>query len=475
MSNIEELKSKITALPDNLLAQLNIASEDIAIFKNYKLFPTELLVKADWNYKKSDEFMSQQLRNNIKRIGQVENIQVRELETGYFEVVNGNHRVDELINLNKSFVVAYNHGKISQAEAIRIATETNETKFAKDDEKLSKLIAELQETYELDDLISTLPFNEKELDDLLRMSEVDFDAIPDDINEIADDEFSEEPPVIAKTQRGDLYELNNHRLLCGDSTNDDDVKKLMNGELAHLVVTDPPYNIGYGTYNKNRYSKVESKDWTDSFCSDTGDSMPDQDYESFLTKFLATTKRYTIAKNHFYVWYATSCTLEVQNAFNANSIPFDKTPILWLKNIAPPTTARYWRKYEVCLFGGLGAAYGRGDDARWFGPLFDYNVWEIKRDPVQKYVHPTQKPIALIARPITNSSQPGEIVLDSFVGSGSTIIACETLQRKCYGMELEPKFCDVIVKRYANYCNENNIPCTIKRNGEIIDLSFFED
>lgn len=472
MATVGNLTKLIKSFPIELLENVGVPKEDVNIFKNYIVIPIDLLVKADWNYKKEDEFTSQQLRNNLKRNGQVENIQVRQLDTGYYEVVNGNHRVDEMLAIGKSFVVAYNHGNMSLAEAVRIATETNETRFEKDLNKLSKLVADLKLSFDDADLAATLPFNQDEFDELLRLSTIDLDAIPDLIDDSVEDSFNAVVPVTPITQRGDLYELGNHRLLCGDSTNEDDVTTLMNGKLAHLIYTDPPYNIAYPKFNKERNDK--GKDWTDSYCSEWEDDMSDDDYKQFLINFLAMGKKYSIEWAHYYIWHATTYITEVLAAFKINEIPYDKVPIQWVKNVAPPSYVRYWRLSEPCIYGGKGAVNGQGKGARWFGPTNEVNIWNIKRDANKTYIHPTQKPVALAARAITNSSQAGEIVWDMFMGSGTTMIASELLQRHCYGMEFEPKYCDVIVQRYFKYCEEQNLKCQVKLNGEIININHFD-
>ena len=228
MAKLKELRMLIKAIPETMLEQIGVPDEDVSIFKNYKIFPIDLLVKADWNYKKENEFTSTKLRNNLKRNGQVENIQVRELETGYFEVVNGNHRLDEMVAIGKSFVVAYDHGKMSQAQAVRIATETNETRFDKDEEKLARLLADLKIHFSEEDLLDTLPFTEEEFNDFMRISDFDLSSIPDPAD-VEDDDFNPSDLIHPFTQIGDLYELNGHRLLCGESTKREDVEKLMHG------------------------------------------------------------------------------------------------------------------------------------------------------------------------------------------------------------------------------------------------------
>jgi len=471
MAGIKQLRSMIKTISPEKLAGIGIPENDLIVFQNYKIFPLAILVKANWNYKEDDEFISSKLRANIKRIGQVENIQVRELETGYYEVVNGNHRLDDITALEKPFVIAYDHGKISLAEAQRITLETNETRFKSNQEKLSNLLNEINLEFPDLDLLSTLPFTEDEFNDLLKLTDLNEQMTPPVIDE---DEFETTPPVQPKTKLGDLYELNGHRLLCGNSTNEEDVSRLMDGKLAHMIYTDPPYNINYPEFNLQRAGD-HGKDWTEEYCSEWGDKMTDDDYKKFLKDFLRLAKKYSIEWAHYYIWHATTYFREVIEAFESNGIPYDKVPIQWVKQVAPLSWVRYKRKSEPCVFGGKGAVNGNGQGARWFGPNNEVNIWEISRDHNVNYIHPTQKPVALCGRSLINSSQPGEIVLDMFMGSGTTFIASEALGRIAFGMELEPKFCDVIVQRYFKYCSENNIPCSVKLNGEEISINYFDE
>ena len=469
--SVQELHKKIK--PINQKQLKDIPAEELNIFKNYKLFPIELLVPANWNYKTDDAFKAQQLLNNIKRNGQIVTCQVRLLETGYYEVVDGNHRLIAFNKLGQKFVICYDHGNISIAEAQRIAIETNETRFDSDQEKLSKLLNDIKLAFPEDELLSTIPFTEDEFKDILNIT---LDDINQDMNEINEDNFDKDIPEVAKTQNGDLYELNEHRLLCGDSTNEEDVKKLMNNKIAHLLYTDPPYNINYAEFNMKRGSKEDphGKDWTALYCSGWKDDMSDEDYQNFLTAFLRIAKKYLIDYAHYYIWHATTYYRELLHALEVNEIVYDKVPIIWRKQVAPLSWVHYKRIHEPCVYAGKDCSVGNGEKARWFGPNNETTVWEIPREHNGNYIHPTQKPIQLAARALNNSSQNNELVLDLFLGSGSTMIASDILERICYGMELEPRFCDLIVQRFIQHCEENNKKYSVKRNGELIDKTFFE-
>jgi len=466
MSKVRDLKKQIKQIPDSILQSLPEGEKQV--FKNYKFIPIDLLVPADWNYKADDEFMSKQLLNNLKRNGQIVTCQVRQLDTGFYEVVDGNHRLQALRQLGQEYVIVYDHGKIPLSQAQRIAIETNETKFNADPLKLGTLLKDLKEDFPEADLFETIPFTEDEFNELL--SNISAETV---LDEDFEDSPDIEEPIAPKTKRGDLYEMNNHRLLCGDSTNPEDVAKLMNGEKAHLLFTDPPYNVNYAELNKSRRSN-KGKDWTEEYCSDWQDSMSEEEYQNFLISFLANAKNHLIELAHYYVWHALRYYPALCKAFETNEIPYDTIPIIWVKQVAPISWTNYWRLYEPCLFGGKNAVNGTGENSRWFGGNHDVNIWQEPRDHNGHYIHPTQKPVSLASRALKNSSQPNEIVLDLFLGSGSTLIACDHMKRKCYGMELEPKFCDMIVLRFIKYCEDNNIPYEIKLNGKLIDKSYFD-
>lgn len=465
--NLSELISNIVPLINsNINDNFPVPEDEINTFSNYKLFPRELLVKADWNYKEEDEFTSNKLVNNMKKNGQIENIHVRKLRSGYYEVVNGNHRLDACDILEKKFIIAYDHGEISLAEAQLIAIETNETKFKANQEKLNLIIQNLKIEIPEEDLRLTLPFDEEFLNVCFNFENSSIDVSN---NDVIEDDYDAPLPEQPQTKLGDIYEFNGHRLMCGDSTSDD-VKKLMNGKKAHMLHTDPPYNVKYAELNVKRSDN--GKDWSELYCTDWNDDMTDDDYKKFLVDFIKQAKENMIDWAHYYIWHATTYYRELLDAMEKNQIPYDKVPIQWVKQIAPLSWVRYKRRNEPCLFGGKGAVNGNGEGARWFGPNNEVTIWNYDREHNGNYIHPTQKPVGLPARAITNSSKGGEIVLELFGGSGSTLIASEQLKRFCYVMELSPAFCDAILKRYVKFCNDNNIAIkSFLKNGENFDYN----
>lgn len=256
-----------------------------------------------------------------------------------------------------------------------------------------------------------------------------------------DDDVPESVPSI--TVKGDLYELGEHRLLCGDSTMIDDVEKLMDGAKADMVHTDPPYNIAYQGGSKKR-EQIKNDDI--------------DDFNGFLSDIY---KNYSLAIKDggaIYVWHAPSETHNFIGEYLKSGFLF-KSYIVWNKNNSTFGRADYHWKHEPCIYG-----WKDGASHKWFGDRKQTTVWDFDR-PSRSDAHPTMKPLDLCNRAIMNSSHKGDLVLDLFLGSGSTLIACEKTSRKCYGMELDEKYCDVIVKRYIDYCKKNDKPYTVKRNG----------
>jgi len=200
-------KTMLDGLPDN----------EAYDYAQYKLFPLELLVKADWNYKGEDEAASKKLRENIKRNGQTETIHVRLLHTGYYEVINGNHRVDEMAGLERKSVLAYDHGQITQEEAIRRCLETNEKWFDTDSVKLGNLMKQLTDTTEINDLISTMPFAEEEIHNFIKLAELDSGEITpvimDGIN-LPDGDKSEYEQITFTMHKDQMADINVALELC---------------------------------------------------------------------------------------------------------------------------------------------------------------------------------------------------------------------------------------------------------------------
>jgi site-specific DNA-methyltransferase (adenine-specific) len=246
-----------------------------------------------------------------------------------------------------------------------------------------------------------------------------------EVLEAEEDDFDTTPPENPITVLGDLYDIGEHRLLCGDSTDSDQVAKLMNGQKADMVHTDPPYNIDYEGGSKKR----------EKIANDKLDDFPKFLYDVYTTLATALKKGGAI-----YVWHASSETHNfIQQFLNAGFL--FKSYIVWNKNNSTFGRSDYHWKHEPCIYGWLDGA-----SHKWCGDRKQTTVWDIDR-PSRSDQHPTMKPIPLCSKPLENSSDIGDIILDVFLGSGSTMVAAHQINRKCYGMELDPKYCDVIVNR----------------------------
>jgi len=226
---------------------------------------------------------------------------------------------------------------------------------------------------------------------------------------------------------GDLIEIGHHRLLCGSSTETDTWEKVMDGKLCDLVVTDPPYNVDYTGKTKDSL-KIEN------------DKKEDSDFYQFLYDFYTALGAYTKKGGAWYVWHADSEGANFRSAM-ANSGIMVKQCLIWVKNSMVMGRQDYHWQHEPCLYGWKeGAAHS------WFTDRKQTTVMNFDR-PSRNTEHPTMKPIPLISYQITNSSKQGDLVCDGFLGSGTTMVAAHQLERTCFGMELDPKYCQVIVDR----------------------------
>ena len=226
---------------------------------------------------------------------------------------------------------------------------------------------------------------------------------------------------------GDLFEIGPHRLLCGDSTQTDTFEKLFNGQLADLVVTDPPYNVAYEGGTKE---KLTIKN----------DSMGSDDFYNFLYDFYTALGTYTKAGGAWYVWFADCEIVNFSKAFIDSGFKLAQM-VIWKKNSLVMGRKDYHFIHEPCLYGWKeGAGHG------WYSDRKQTTIIEIDR-PSRSTEHPTMKPIPLFAYQIGNSSKQGDIVADGFGGSGTTMVACHQMNRKAYLVEFDPKYCQVIVDR----------------------------
>ena len=245
--------------------------------------------------------------------------------------------------------------------------------------------------------------------------------------EIKEDDFDvdEELKKPTMSKQGDVWLLGRHRFICGDSTKPETYDTLMDGQLANMVLTDPPYNVNV----EETAGKIKN------------DNMADEDFYKFLFAAFVCMEQNMAQDASIYVFHADTQGLNFRKAFHDAGFYLSGCCI-WKKNALVLGRSPYQWRHEPCLFG-----WKLGGKHQWYSDRKQTTVWEYDRPKASKD-HPTMKPVALMAYPIQNSCMSNCIVLDPFLGSGSTLIACEETNRICYGIELDEKFADVIVKRY---------------------------
>ena len=308
--------------------------------------------------------------------------------------------------------------------------------------------------------------------------DLDFeDHTMDEIQETSIPELPEE----TKTKPGDIYQLGNHRLMCGDSTKPEDVSKLMDGSTMDLIVTDPPYNVNYGAVNKYKVEKHPEHYKGANTKLIENDDMDKEEFIMFLTKAFTNMKEFLKPGGAFYIWYGTTSNFEFLKALKNADLEMKQT-IIWNKSSLTLGFSDYQWKHEPCLYGWKeGAAHYFINDRTQSTVIEDtIDIDKMKKEelkelverlladkeqttiinekkPVSNDLHPTMKPIKLLARLVMNSSKKNEKVLDLFGGSGSTLMACEQLDRNCYMMEYDPHYVDVIIERWENFTGNKAI------------------
>ena len=296
------------------------------------------------------------------------------------------------------------------------------------------LIADLQGA---DFVVSLTGFEPAELDALFK------DSLKDGIHE-DDFDVDAELQKPALTKQGDVWMLGQHRLVCGDSTKADTFTLLMDGKFANLVVTDPPYNVNY----EGSAGKIKN------------DNMGNEAFYTFLLSAFQNTKVAMAKDASIYVFHADTEGLNFRKAFSDAGFYLSGTCI-WKKQSLVLGRSPYQWQHEPVLFG-----WKKSGKHNWYADRKQTTIWEFEK-PKKNADHPTMKPVALVAYPILNSSLSNCIVLDPFGGSGSTLIACEQTDRICYTIELDEKYCDVIVKRYVEQVGTSDGVFLLREGSEI--------
>lgn len=345
-------------------------------------------------------------------------------EFGYVDPLIWNKRTSRLVGGHQRLKVLKDMG-IDEVDVVVVDMDEEKEKALNvalnkisgdwDKDKLMLLITDLQgEDFD----VSLTGFDPEELDDLFK----------DDMKDgVKDDNFDvdKELKKPTMTKPGDLWQLGEHRLLCGDSTKEESYNLLMAGKQANLVITDPPYNVNY----QGSAGKIKN------------DNMKDDAFYQFLLAAFTNMEKNMASDASIYVFHADTEGLNFRKAFSDAGFYLSGTCI-WVKQSLVLGRSPYQWRHEPILFG-----WKKKGKHCWYAGRKESTIWEFDK-PKKNKDHPTMKPIPLLAYPIMNSSMTNSIVLDPFGGSGSTLIACEQTKRICRTIELDEKFCDVIVKRY---------------------------
>ena len=382
--------------------------------------PRKKLKKGDKEYEK--------IKQSLLKFGYVDPIIVNEDLT----VIGGHQRLTVLKDLDyetaKCVIVDLPK---EDEKALNIAL--NKITGQWDEALLADLLLDLQES---DFNLDLTGFEPPEIDDILsnvhdkELSEVEFDV----------EEELKKPTV---SRHGDIWQLGKHRVICGDSTKAETYKQLLNDRKANLGVTDPPHNVDV----EETAGKI------------LNDNMSDGDFYQFLLSMFTQVENHMEDDASIYVFHADTEGLNFRKAFKEAGFYLSGCCI-WKKNSLVLGRSPYQWQHEPCLYG-----WKKKGKHQWFSDRKQTTIWEYDR-PKSSKDHPTMKPIQLMAYPIQNSSMRGTIVLDPFLGSGSTLIAADQTGRVCYGIELDEKFVDVIVKRYIEVTGDTEV--TVQRNHEVL-------
>ena len=406
------------------MEEQNESGLSVHMASNIELWPLSRLKPYEKNARTHSSEQVAQIANSITEFGFTNPILVDSKDG----IIAGHGRMTaaQELNLSKVPVVVLDHLSDRQRRAYVLADNQLALNAGWD---LDVLRSELKDLVDEDFNIDLIGFSDEELKDLMPEElepeyDGDADAVP-------------EPPEDPITKPGDLWVLGEHRLLCGDSTNLQHVERLMNGKKADLWLTDPPYNVDYEGKTKEKLA-IEN------------DSMSDSDFRQFLVDVYTAADAVMNAGGAFYIWHADS------EGFNFRGAAADmgwqvRQCLIWLKQHMVMGRQDYHWKHEPCLYG-----WKEGAAHLWNTDRKQTTVLEFDR-PSRNKEHPTMKPVDLFQYQMCNSTKKGAIVLDSFGGSGTTLIAAERSRRKACLMELDPRYCDVIVKRWEEFTGKTAV------------------
>ena len=425
--------------------RMNIDFKDLQL--NIEYVDIDQVKTFDKNPRTHTRDQVQQIADSMRQFGWVNPILVDE----NYEIIAGHGRLmaGQLLGYAKVPVAKLCHLSKKEKLGLLVADNRITENAGWDDEKLQEVLQQLHdENFDL----SVLGFTNKELEKFRAEfdSEIEAAQIEDDVPETT-------PKIVSKL--GDLWILGDHKVLCGDALDSSNLKLLMEDEMATMTFTDPPYNVAYtgsiADKNANRDRSIKN------------DNLGGDFYE-FLHKAMSNILDYTIGS--CYVCMSSSELHTLYNAFRDAGGRWESY-IVWVKNSFSLTRSRYQHQNEWILFGELEpeeepykeqhedimvARRNNSSEIPWYGGRSQSNVWNFDR-PVKCDLHPTMKPVALVERAINNSSRISDIVLDTFGGSGSTLIAAEKTHRRCRMMELDEKYVDTIIRRWQEFTGKDAI------------------
>lgn len=400
----------------------------------YYLADVSELIPYVRNARTHSEAQVAQIAASIREFGFLSPILVAEDNT----ILAGHGRLAAALKLGLKKVpcVKENHLTETQKRAYIIADNKLSLNAGWDSELLAVELSELEGA---DFNLDLLGFDEAELSSI-------FDADKDVSDDDFDVEKELEEPCFSKT--GDIWTLGKHRVICGDATKLETYKTLLENTKVNLVVTDPPYNVNY----EGAAGKIKN------------DNMEDDKFYQFLFNSFVNMEQAMADDASIYVFHADTEGLNFRKAFQDAGFYLSGCCI-WKKPSLVLGRSPYQWQHEPCLYG-----WKKKGKHKWYAGRKETSVWEFEKSK-KNADHPTMKPIALLAYPIKNSSMTNSLVLDPFAGSGSTLIACEQTGRVCYAIELDEKYCDVIVKRYIEQVG-NDKSVKVLRGGK--EYSFTE-
>jgi len=392
------------------------------VSKTYR--PLETLKLWENNPRTISEENFERLKRQIKKLGEYKPLVITPDGT----VLGGNMRLRAYRELGfKKAWVSVVHPK-SEEEKIEYALSDNDRVGEYQEDELANLIGNYPnldlETFAVD-LGKAVPLSDLQ------------------VQEIIEDEPPEVEEGETVSELGEVYQLGRHRLMCGDATKKEDVERLMNGEMAEMVFTDPPYGVSYGDKNSFLNAIDKGNHIQENIDNDT---LTVKEMKGLWVSAFQNMNVFTKAGGSYYCCSPQGGELMMMMMISLLEADWElKQTIIWVKNNHVLGRSDYHYKHEPLLYG-----WKSGARHKFYGSAGETTVWNYDK-PLKNELHPTQKPIELISHAVGNSSKKGELVLDLFGGSGSTLIACEQLKRVCYMMELDPKYCDVIRKRYAKF------------------------